>query len=191
MSEVLAYSQSQTDLSAYNNDWYNPGASALKRTLWYFVNASFFINPLNPVSSLKVVLLRLFGARVGKGVTLKPNVNIKYPWLLEIGDHVWIGEGVWIDNLTQVSIGNHVCISQGALLLTGNHNYKKQTFDLMVGKITLADGAWIGAKSVVCPGVTCGSHSVLAVGSVAVKDLKPYSIYQGNPAVPVRERIVQ
>lgn len=191
MNEVLSYSQARTDLSAYNNDWYNPGASTLKRTLWYCVNASVFINPLNPVSSLKVKLLRLFGARVGKGVTLKPNINIKYPWLLEIGDHVWIGEGVWIDNLAPVSIGNHVCISQGALLLTGNHNYKKKTFDLMVGKITLADGAWIGAKSVVCPGVTCGSHSVLAVGSVAVKDLKPYFIHQGNPAVPVRERTIE
>ncbi len=191
MNEVLSYSQARTDLSAYNNDWYNPGASALKRTLWYFVNAGLFINPLNPVSSLKVKLLRLFGARVGQGVTLKPNINIKYPWLLEIGDHVWIGEGVWIDNLAPVSIGSHVCISQGALLLTGNHNYKKKTFDLMVGKITLADGAWIGAKSVVCPGVTCGSHSVLAVGSVAVKDLKPYFIYQGNPAVPVRERTIE
>ena len=191
MSEVLSYSQVRTDLSAYNNDWYNPGASALKRTLWYFVNAALFINPLNPLSGLKVKLLRLFGAQVGKGVTLKPNINIKYPWLLEIGDHVWIGEGVWIDNLTAVTIGNHVCISQGALLLTGNHNYKKKTFDLMVGRITLSDGAWIGAKSVVCPGVTCGSHSVLAVGSVAVKDLKPYFIYQGNPAVPVRERTIE
>jgi putative colanic acid biosynthesis acetyltransferase WcaF len=191
MNEVLSYSQARTDLSAYNNDWYNPGASTLKRTLWYFVNALLFINPLNPVSSLKVKLLRLFGARVGKGVTLKPNVNIKYPWLLEIGDHVWIGEGVWIDNLAPVAIGSHVCISQGALLLTGNHNYKKKTFDLMMGKITLADGAWIGAKSVVCPGVTCGSHSVLAVGSVAGKDLKPYFIYQGNPAVPVRERTIE
>jgi len=191
MNEVLSYSQSRTDLSAYNNDWYNPGASTLKRTLWYFVNAFLFINPLNPVSSLKVKLLRMFGARVGKGVTLKPRINIKYPWLLDIGDHVWIGEGVWIDNLAPVSIGSHVCISQGALLLTGNHNYKKKTFDLMVGKITLGDGAWIGAKSVVCPGVTCGSHSVLAVGSVAVKDLKPYFIYQGNPAVPVRERTIE
>jgi putative colanic acid biosynthesis acetyltransferase WcaF len=191
MNEVLSYSQARTDLSTYNNDWYNPGASALKRMLWYLVNVSLFINPLNPFSSLKVILLRLFGARVGKGVTLKPNINIKYPWLLEIGDHVWIGEGVWIDNLAPVSIGNHVCISQGALLLTGNHNYKKKTFDLMVGKITLTDGAWIGAKSVVCAGVTCGSHSVLSVGSVAVKDLKPYFIYQGNPAVPVRERTIE
>jgi putative colanic acid biosynthesis acetyltransferase WcaF len=191
MNEVLSYSRDRADLSAYNNDWYNPGASALKRTLWYFVNALLFINPLNPLSGLKVRLLRLFGARVGKGVTLKPNINVKYPWLLEIGDHVWIGEGVWIDNLALVSIGSHVCISQGALLLTGNHNYKKKTFDLMVGKIILADGSWVGAKSVVCPGVTCGSHSVLAVGSVAAKDLKPYFIYQGNPAVPVRERTIE
>jgi putative colanic acid biosynthesis acetyltransferase WcaF len=158
--------------------------------LWYFVNALFLINPLNPVSSLKIWLLRKFGAKVGRGVTVKPNVNIKYPWLLKVGDHVWIGEGVWIDNLTSVTIGDHVCLSQGALLLTGNHNYKKNTFDLITGPITLEDGVWIGAKSVVCPGVRCSSHSVLAVGSVAAKDLKPYFIYQGNPAAPVRERII-
>jgi putative colanic acid biosynthesis acetyltransferase WcaF len=97
---------------------------------------------------------------------------------------------VWIDNLTSVTIGDHVCLSQGALLLTGNHNYKKNTFDLITGPITLEDGVWIGAKSVVCPGVRCSSHSVLAVGSVAAKDLKPYFIYQGNPAAPVRERII-
>ena len=114
MNEVLSYSQSRTDLSAYNNDWYNPGASTLKRTLWYFVNASVFINPLNPVSSLKVKLLRLFGARVGKGVTLKPNINIKYPWLLEIGDHVWIGADARI--LKGVTIGDGAVVAAGAVV---------------------------------------------------------------------------
>ncbi len=190
MDEVLLHSRRRTDLSVYDNRWYHPGASGPRRMLWYFVNALFLINPLNPVSSLKVSLLRLFGAKVGRGVTIKPNVNIKYPWLLQVGDHVWIGEGVWIDNLTLVTIGDHVCLSQGALLLTGNHNYKKSTFDLITGPITLEDGVWIGARSVVCPGVRCGSHSVLAVGSVAAKDLKPYMIYQGNPAAAVRERII-
>lgn len=176
-------------LSSYRNDWYNPG-SRFKILSWFIVNVLFFRNPLNGVSKVKVFLLRLFGANVGNNVTIKPGVNIKYPWLLSIGNDVWIGENVWIDNLTQVKIGNDVCISQGAFLLTGNHNYKKSSFDLMLGRISIEDGAWVGAKATVCPGVTCQSHSVLAVGSVATKDLAPFQIYQGNPAVAVRKRVL-
>ncbi|MBR09113.1 MAG: colanic acid biosynthesis acetyltransferase WcaF [Rickettsiales bacterium] len=181
----------KTSLSTYNNSWYNTGGSTIKRLFWYFFNILFFVNPLNPLSSLKVSLLRLFGAKVGKGVRINPSVNIKYPWLLEIGDYSWIGEKVWIDNLTKVTIGNNCCISQGAMLLTGNHNYKKSTFDLMIGEIILEDGAWVGAQSTVCPGVTLKSHAILSVGSVATKDLEAYSIYQGNPAVKVRDRKIE
>ncbi len=179
-----------TDFSRYDNSWYHPGGGSLKRITWYFVNILFFINPLNPLSGLKVALLRLFGAKVGKGVVVKPCVNIKYPWRLEVGNYAWIGENVWIDNLARVRIGNNVCVSQGAMLLCGNHNYKKPTFDLMIGEISLEDGSWVGAQSVVCPGVTVHSHSVLGVNSVANHDLDAYGIYQGNPAIKVRERII-
>lgn len=148
------------------------------------------MNPLNPFSGLKVFLLRIFGAKVGKGVVIKPNVNIKYPWLLEIGDHTWIGERAWIDNLAQVKIGKNCCISQGAMLLCGNHNYKKPTFDLIVKPITLEDGAWVGALSVVCPGVTIKSHAILTVQSVATETLEPFALYKGNPAVRIRERVI-
>ncbi|HBH23373.1 MAG TPA: colanic acid biosynthesis acetyltransferase WcaF [Cytophagales bacterium] len=178
----------QTDLSQYDNSWYSPRAGVIRRLLWYFTSHLFFTHGLFPISGLKVFLLRLYGAGVGKGVNIKPSVNIKYPWLLDVGDYVWIGEGVWIDNLTSVKIGSHCCLSQGALLLTGNHNYKKKTFDLMVGEIVLEDGVWIGAKSLVCPGVTCKSHSLLNVGSVATGDLEAFTIYQGNPAQKVKER---
>lgn len=136
------------------------------------------------------MLLRLFGARVGKSVVIKPHVRIKYPWKLSIGDYTWIGEDVWIDNLDEVCIGANCCVSQGAFLLCGNHNYTKSTFDLMIGAITLEDGSWIGAKSTVCPGVTVGSHAVLSVGSVATKTLEPYGIYSGNPAMKVKERVI-
>src|SRR5690242_9560833 len=100
------------------------------------VSAIFFQNSLFPFSGWKVFLLRLFGASVGKGVVIKPRVTIKYPWFLTIGNHSWIGENVWIDNLGKVAIGSNVCLSQGSMLLTGNHDYTKSTFDLMVKEIT-------------------------------------------------------
>jgi putative colanic acid biosynthesis acetyltransferase WcaF len=177
----------KTNLSKFNNSWYNPGANALKRLFWYFTNA-VWINSAFPINGIKLFLLRLYGAKIGSRVVIKPHVNIKYPWLLEVGNNVWIGEYVWIDNLAKVSIADDVCISQGALLLCGNHNYKKEAFDLIVAEIKLEQGVWIGAKSTVCPGVTCHSHAVLAVGSVATSNLEPYSIYQGNPAKKIRER---
>lgn len=177
----------KTDLSKFNNSWYNPG-SAFKRAIWFVINALIMQNRLHPFSSLKIFWLKLFGAKIGKGVVIKPNVNIKYPWKLEIGNNVWIGEKVWIDNLGKVVIGDNVCLSQGAMLLCGNHNYKKVEFDLIVGDITLEEGVWIGAHAVVCPGVKCESHSILSVNSVAVRNLKAYTIYQGNPAVELRKR---
>lgn len=181
----------QTDLSKYDNSAYNPGGGAIKRLLWYYVNIAFFKSALFPVSSLKCSLLRLFGARIGKGVNIKPSVNIKYPWRLTIGDYTWIGENAWIDNLDDVIIGKNCCISQGAMLLCGNHNYRRSTFDLVTGKIVLEDGAWVGAKSVVCPGVTCKTHSLLAVNSVATRNLAAWTIYQGNPAVKVKTRVFE
>lgn len=179
-----------TKLSKYNNSWYRPG-NKIKIICWYFINILFFLNPLIFYSPLKVWLLRAFGAKVGKGVVIKPQVNIKYPWLLSIQDHVWIGEKVWIDNLAQVDIHANVSISQGAMLLTGNHNYKSESFDLIVSPITLEEGVWIGAQAVVCPGVTCGSHSILTVGSVATRNLDDYFIYQGIPAIKIRARKIR
>ncbi len=178
------------DLSQFSNPNYHPG-NPIKRGLWFCFNVFFLLNPLNPSSALKRGVLRLFGAKIGKGVVIKPAVNIKYPWFLEIGDYTWIGENVWIDNLGMTRIGSNVCISQGALLLCGNHDYKKKTFDLMVGEITLEDGCWVGAKSTVTGGVTLRTHAVLSAGSVASKDLEPFGIYQGNPAIFVRKREIK
>jgi putative colanic acid biosynthesis acetyltransferase WcaF len=180
----------KTDLSTYNNAWYKPGGSGLKRVLWYLTNATFFKSAF-PFYGFKRFLLRLFGAKVGKNVVIKPYVSIKYPWRLEIGNDVWIGEQVWIDNLEMIVIKDNACISQGAMLLCGNHNYKKAAFDLMVSKITLEEGAWVGARAVVCPGVILHSHALLTVGSIAISNLEPYSIYQGNPAVKVRDRQIR
>lgn len=179
----------KTDLSKYNNSWYKPG-NRLKRLLWYCFNIVFFKSSLFPFYGLKVFLLRLFGARIGTGVLIKPNVNIKYPWFLSIGNHVWIGEEAWIDNLGMVTIGDNVCISQGALLLCGNHDYTSVQFDLLVKPIILEEGVWIGANAIVTGGAVCRSHSVLTAGSVCSGETEAYSIYRGNPAQKIKERVV-
>ena len=182
------------ELKKVNNALYqtkiNIGATKPKQIAWYFVNIIFFKNRWNVSSSLKVFLLKVFGADVGKGVLIKPCINIKFPWKLRIGDNSWIGEDVWIDNLSDVIIGENVTLSQGALLLTGSHDHTRVSFDFISNPIVIEDGAWIGARSVVFGGVTCRTHSILGLNSVAEKDLMPYIIYKGNPAVPVLDRII-
>ncbi len=179
----------KVELDKYDNSWYNPGPR-WKIIIWLLINIFIFKSSLPFPQFLKIKLLKMFGCKLGKNVLIKPNVNIKYPWFLDIGNDVWIGEEVWIDNLAHISIGSNVCISQGAMLLCGNHNYKKTGFDLIVKPITIENGVWIGAQAIVCPGVIIRSHAILSVGSIASKNLNSYKIYKGNPAEEVNNRIL-
>lgn len=176
------------DLSTYKKGSYRTGKNIVIQTIWYIVNFIVFDSKCLPISSVKIALLKLFGARIGKNVVIKPSVNIKFPWRLTVGNNSWIGEGVWIDNIANVKIGKNCCISQGALLLCGNHDYKKETFDLITGEIRIEDGAWIGAKSVVCPNVVAHENSVLCVGSIATHNLDKNTVYRGVPACAIRKR---
>lgn len=178
------------DLSKFSTGDYKAGPK-WKVVAWYLVNYFFFNSAIPWPGKLKVAILRIFGARIGTGLVLKARVRIKNPWKLRIGNYCWVGEDVWIDNLEDVSIGSNVCISQGALLLTGNHDYTIRSFPYRLGNITIEDGVWVGAKSVVCPGVVCRSNAILTVNSVATKPLAANGIYSGNPALYVRERKLQ
>jgi putative colanic acid biosynthesis acetyltransferase WcaF len=180
----------KTNLLSYNNFPYHPGGNVVKRVLWHYVSGLVFKTSLFPFYGIKNFLLRLFGAKIGIEVEIKPCVNIKYPWLLTVGDEVWIGENAWIDNIVMVTIGSNVCLSQGVVLLTGSHDYKKTSFNLITGSVIIEDGAWIGAKALVNQGITVGSHAVLTTGSVATKNMEPYAVYQGNPAVKIRDRVI-
>lgn len=179
---------SQVQLNTFSNPEYAHGKSLWVRVLWIFVGRMFLQSSLPYPMAWKRFILRIFGAKLGKKVILKPAITIKHPWFLAIGDYSWIGEGVWIDNLVPVTVGSNVCISQGALLLTGNHDYTRSTFDLRAETITLKDGVWIGAKSIVTCGVVCEKNSILAVSSVATTHLEEAGIYQGNPAIYKRQR---
>lgn len=188
-AQVTSRLSSDVNLSVYSPGNFNRGAGTLKECLWLF--ASLLLFQLCPFafSALKRSVLRAFGGQIGRGVIIKPQVKITFPWKLEIGDHVWLGEECWLLNLEKISLGNHVCVSQRAFLCTGSHDYKSATFDLIVKPITVEKGAWLGAGCWVGPGVKVGSHAVLTAGSVAARDLDGGWIYRGNPAEAVRERL--
>jgi putative colanic acid biosynthesis acetyltransferase WcaF len=165
------------------------GANKLIVNCWYLVSLVVFKSGLMPFSIVLVAILRLFGANIGKDVRIKPGIHVRYPWKLTVGDHSWLAD-CYIDNLDQVSLGKNVCISQQAMLQTGNHNYKETGFNLITKPIKIEDGVWIGAKSLVGPGVTAYSHAILTAGSTALHNLEAYRIYQGNPAKQKRQRII-
>jgi putative colanic acid biosynthesis acetyltransferase WcaF len=172
----------RVSLSRFDNKAFDRGRSRLVELAWMVASALLFRHSLAVWSGLKVAVLRGFGARVGTGVLIKPGVQIKFPWKLTVGEHVWI------DNLDTVTIGSDVCISQGAMLLCGTHDFKRETFDLVTRPITVEDGAWICARAIVCPGVRVGSHAVLTAGSVATGPLEARTVFQGNPAIAKRTR---
>ena len=178
----------RVDLTQTSNRDYHPGRSFLVRGVWFLVEALVFANPVVVPYPFKRWLLRAFGAEVGEGVIVKPRVRVKYPWHLSIGDHAWIGEACWIDNFVRVRIGDHACVSQGAYLCTGNHDWSDPGMPLMVRPITVEDGAWVGAFARIGPGVTVGSEAIVTLGSVLLGDAQPAGVYTGNPAEWRRER---
>jgi putative colanic acid biosynthesis acetyltransferase WcaF len=176
------------DLSHPDNSDYDKGRSLIVRMLWHFVGFPLVRSNYMPISSVKAIVLRLFGARIGKGVYIKPGLKVKFPWYLSVGDHCWLGEDVWIDNLAEVIIGSNVCVSQGAYFCTGNHDWKTPNMKLFRKPITITDGSWIGAKAVLCPGLVVGAGAIITVGSVVTRNIPDHEIWTGNPARFARNR---
>jgi putative colanic acid biosynthesis acetyltransferase WcaF len=152
--------------------------------LWQLVKWFFFRTVFPWPSILKVFLLRVFGATIGGGVCIKPQVNIHLPWKLVVGDHAWIGEEVFILNFEPIKIGAHACISQRAFLCGGNHDYRDPAMCYRNAPIIVEAGAWVGAQVFVAPGVTVGKEAVISAGSVLLKNAEAGRIYAGNPAEP-------
>lgn len=176
------------DLSAYENSSYDPGRSGIVRTLWFLVGLPLLRSSVIPFSGLRRSLLRMFGAKIGNGVVIKPGVRVKSPWFLNVGDHCWLGEDVWIDNLAMVNIGSHVCISQAAYFCTGSHDWTDPRFRLIVKPIEIHNGAWICARASLAPGTIVGTGAVIGLGAVVGGTVPPYEIHAGNPAKFIRSR---
>jgi putative colanic acid biosynthesis acetyltransferase WcaF len=181
-------------MTRVRNDLFDPaqgldrGRPRLVEAMWYATKCILFLTPCPFPSALKRSVLRCFGARIGRGVIIKPRVNIHFPWKLSVGDHAWIGEEVFILNLEPVSLGAHACVSQRAFLCTGNHDYRQPCMSFRNQPIVIGDGAWIGAQSFVAPGITVGAEAVVAAGSVVTYDQPACMVCAGNPCVPIKKR---
>jgi putative colanic acid biosynthesis acetyltransferase WcaF len=195
-SHASPYSNNKSDagtmiyLDRYDNSSFDRGRSKWQEMLWLLVQW-LLVSSWIPGATHRRLMLRLFGARIGKSVNIKPRVRVKFPWRLAIGDHTWIGEDVWIDNLADVTIGSHCCISQGAYLCTGSHDWATPDFALIVKPIRIENQAWIAARSVIGPGVSVGEGSVLSLASLASDNLPAWSICAGVPATVVKGRCVR
>jgi len=181
-------------MTKIRNDLFNPrngldrGRSKWVEASWYLLKCFIFLSPLPFPSSLKRVLLRCFGARIGRGVVIKPRVNIHFPWKLSVGNHSWIGEETFILNFEPATIGAHCCISQRVFLCGGNHDYRQADMAYRNGPITIHDGVWVGAQSFVAPDVTIGREAVIIAGSVVTRSLPEEMVCTGNPCRPAKHR---
>jgi putative colanic acid biosynthesis acetyltransferase WcaF len=184
----LCLDPTAVDLSRPDNRELVRGAPLWFEALWYFGGLPLLRSHLITSSAFRRWLLRRFGAKIGKDVYIKPGLRVKFPWYLEVGDYSWLGEDLWIDNLAQVTIASHCCLSQGVYLCTGNHDWSSVNMRLFRLPITCNRGSWIGAKAVLCPGVVIGAGAIVATGSVVTKSVPEMEVHSGNPARFVRTR---
>jgi putative colanic acid biosynthesis acetyltransferase WcaF len=175
------------NLQKYTAAGFDRGAPKWLEILWILSRCALFMTPIPYPSSLKAAVLRSCGAQVGRRVVIRSLVNISFPWRLEIGDDVWIGDGAWILSLARITIESNVCISQRSYLCSGTHDYRKDTFDLITKPIRIRKGSWIAAGAFIGPGVEVGPNSVVSAGSVALRNVAGNSVVQGNPAEIVNE----
>lgn len=178
------------DLRQYDQAWYSPGRPKWFILLWWLVQATLFPLTLHAHHAPRRLLLRWFGARIGKRVVIRPSARFHYPWQIDIGDHSWIGSGVELYSLAPIRIGQHCVISQNSYLCTGSHDPASTTFELKTAPITIENGVWVAANCFVGPGITIGANTVVGASSSVFKDLPAQHICLGNPCQPHKVRVM-
>jgi len=165
------------------------GKGKITVQLWWLVSSTLFSWSPQFMYSFRVSLLRMFGAKIGSNVLIRPTVIITYPWKLVIGSNSWIGDNVKIYNLGNIIIGNDVVVSQESYLCTGSHNYRKSTFDIWQKEIVINDESWIGTDVFIYPGIIVGKGVVVAARSTVTENLIDNNIYAGTPAKLLKKRL--
>jgi putative colanic acid biosynthesis acetyltransferase WcaF len=165
------------------------GRNAFVVQLWWLVQSLFFKNSPQFLYGFRRFLLRLFGAKIGKNVIIRPTVRITYPWKVVIGDFSWIGDDVVLYSLGEIEIGENVVISQKSYLCAASHDYLKQDFPIFKKKISIEDQCWLATDVFIAPGITIGKGTVVGSRSSVYKDLPANKVCIGNPAKIIRERL--
>lgn len=160
----------------------------LSRYVWSLVYlVSFKFSP-KICFRWRATLLRVFGAQIGKECKIYPGVKIWYPRNLSIGDGVIIGDGVNLYNIAPISIESEVTISQEAFLCTASHNIESLNRELIFSPITIERGAWVFAGAFIHMGVKIGEGSIIGARSVVTRDVDPFNVVAGNPAIFLKKR---
>lgn len=165
------------------------GRSAVVVQLWWIVQSTLFAMSPQFMFGWRRWLLRLFGARVGRGVLVRPSVRVTYPWKVTIGDHAWIGDDVVLYSLGEIEIGEHAVVSQRSYLCAASHDYQQPDFPIYAKKVTVDAEAWLATDVFVAPGVTIGKGTVVGARSSVFHDLPPMMVCMGSPAKPVKLRV--
>jgi len=166
------------------------GKSKFAVQLWWIIQGSLFCWSPQFMYGWRRFLLRIFGAKIGVNVYIRPSAKILYPWHLIIGDWSWIGDDVTLYNMANINIGNNCVISQNSYLCTGSHDHTKSSFDIFAQAIIIEDEVWIASDVFIAPGVTIEYGTVVGIRSLVNNDLPPQMICYGNPAKPIKPRLV-
>ena len=164
------------------------GKSKIVVQLWWLVQGTLFKISPQFLYGFRRFLLRLFGAKIGKKVIIRPSAQITYPWKVSIGDYSWVGDDVVLYSLGEIEIGNNVVISQKSYLCTGSHDYLKSDFPIFTKKITIEDEVWLATDVFVAPGITIEKGTVVGSRSSVYKNLPKKTVCKGNPAKPIKKR---
>lgn len=160
----------------------------LRRLVWNISWALFYRMSPRPLHSWRSFLLRAFGAKMGPNCHFYPGSKIWAPWNLICADQVTAADGTEIYNPAPVTFGSHAILSQGAFICGATHDYDDPGFPLIAYAMSFGAYAWVCARASVAPGVNMGEGAVLGLGSVATRNLDPWTVYAGTPAVRVKER---
>jgi putative colanic acid biosynthesis acetyltransferase WcaF len=163
-------------------------ANKLARALWNLVWLLLYRPSPVPLHGWRRFLLRLFGAKVGRGAHPYPSVKIWAPWNLEMGDHSCLSHHVDCYCVDRIRLGAHTTVSQYSFLCTASHDYTDRAMPLITAPITLGEWVWVTAGVFVAPGVTIGDGSVITARSSVFRDIGPWMVAAGNPAEPVKPR---
>lgn len=179
---------SLVDLSQYDQSWYDRGRPGWYVLLWWLVQAVIFPLTPHPFNGIRQFVMRLFGAKIGKDVIIRPTARFTYPWKVEIGDYSWIGDDVVFYSVDRIHLGNHCVVSQESYLCTGSHDIKDPTFNLTTAPITIGNGVWIATNCFVAPGVQIGSNAIIGARSSVFGNIPAQQVCWGTPARPRYQR---